>query len=595
MIRATSKSDTAHTSERPPAAPLIIGTRGSALALHQAEYAAISLRSVAGDHDVHVQIVTSEGDIDKTSPLTQIGGRGVFTSSLQRALAARQVDAAVHSSKDVPSLAARGLALAAFPQREDPRDAVVSRHGVGLMELPANPVVGTSSRRRAVQVLALRPDARIMELRGNIDTRLAKAEAEPYDAVILAAAGLTRMGWLDRVSALLPVDQFTPAPGQGALAIETREHPDEAYAVVRQIDRLEVRLALEVERAFLRGIGGGCITPLGAHATIEAIHGLTRVRFYGMLARDDGTGLTRVYDEWSADSAVDRAFRVAQELVREVHPNRVFGGGLDLERQFRGMNIVVTGSDQLMGRVAGEVTRRGGTPALMRTIRIDAPLDPRPLNDVSDRLSHGQFDRVVLTSQSAVAALEDVFRDDTVGLLWIAVIGEATARAIRATGREPQLIAGDARGEGVVEALSDVVAKGDRILLPVSDRARPVVAEGLAGLGADVTVVTAYETHVIGEIDADLEQMMAQGEIGAVLLASPSAVEGFVAQAGHLLPALSGAGFVAIGAVTAEAMKAANLPVHAMPAQPGADAMVEALAEYLWGDEAERADGRSAG
>lgn len=580
--------------ERSDLRPLVVGTRGSALALHQAQYAIDALRAVVENREVHLQVVTSEGDIDKSSPLTEIGGRGVFTSSLQRALTARQVDAAVHSSKDVPSLAARGLALAAFPHREDPRDAVISRHGSGLMDLPPDPVVGTSSRRRAVQVLALRPDATIVDLRGNIDTRLSKAATDQYDAIILAAAGLARMGWLDSVAELLPVAQFTPAPGQGALAIETRQHPDDAYALVHRVDRSEVRLELEVERAFLRGIGGGCISPLGAHATVETMHGLVRVRFHGMLARDDGTGLTRVYEEWSTDIARDRAFQLARQLMREVHPNRVFGGAGDLARQLRGMKVIVTGSDHFVERLSGDVGSRGGSAIPMRTIRIDPPLDPRPLHAAFDRVRRGQFDRIVLTSQNAVAALMDVLEDESIGPLWIAVIGEATANAVRATGREPQLVAEESRGEGVVRALSGIVAPGERILLPLSDRARSVIAEGLEGLGVDVTVVAAYETHVIGEVDPNLEQVIGRGEVGAVLLASPSAVEGFVAQVGHLLPVLSGAAFVAIGEVTAEAMQAAGLPVHAMPREPGAGTMVQALAEYLWGNDAERAEVRSA-
>lgn len=572
--------------------PLVIGTRGSALALHQAQFVADSLRTVSGGRAIHVQIVTSEGDLDKSSPLTEIGGRGVFTSSLQRALTAQQVDAAVHSSKDVPSLSPQGLVLAAFPQREDARDAVVSRHGVGLKDLPPDPVVGTSSRRRAVQVQALRPDARIVDLRGNIDTRLAKAETDQYDAIILAAAGLGRMGWRDRIATLLPVDQFTPAPGQGALVIETREHPDPAFALVAHIDQYHGRLALEVERAFLRGVGGGCITPLGAHAVIEAVHGLDQVRFWGMLARDDGTGLTRVYDEWPGDRARDGAFAVAQALVREVHPNRVFGGSGERERQFRGMKILVTGSDHLVTRLVGGVRSRGGEPIVMPTIRIDAPLDPRPLHEVVDFLRHGRFDRVVLTSQNAVEALVDAWKAPNAGPIWIAAVGEATAQALRASGLEPHLVAEDSRAEGLLDAMASVVVPGDRILLPLSDRARPVLAEGLAELGAEVSVVTAYETHIIATIGSDLERTMGQGEIAAVLLASPSAVEGFIAQAGHLLPALSGASFVAIGGVTAEAMLAAGLPVHAMPQTPGADTMVEALAAYLWGNTVdERGDG----
>src|SRR5690606_7732733 len=220
---------------------------------------------------------------------------------------------------------------------------------------PANPVVGTSSRRRAVQVLAIRPDAQIVDLRGNIDTRLRKAMGEPYDAVILAAAGLSRMGWIDRATEILPVDRFIPAPGQGALAIETRVAPDPATGAVAALDDPRIRQALEVERAFLRGIGGGCTTPLGAHAIVETLHGQTLVRFHAMLARDDGEGLTRIYEEWPADRAVDAAFDAARSLVQEVRPNRIFGAAQTPDRQLRGLKVRVTGSADLVAALHEDV------------------------------------------------------------------------------------------------------------------------------------------------------------------------------------------------------------------------------------------------
>src|SRR5699024_3011837 len=147
----------------------------------------------------------------------------------QHKMLANEIDVAVHSTKDLPSLAPHGIAIAAFPQREDSRDALISRHGVGLEELPANPVIGTSSRRRSAQILQVRPDAEIRDLRGNFATRLRKGESEEFDAVILAAAGRRRMGWEDRITGLLPVDVSCPAPGQGTLAIESRIDPDPAW------------------------------------------------------------------------------------------------------------------------------------------------------------------------------------------------------------------------------------------------------------------------------------------------------------------------------------------------------------------------------
>ncbi len=568
---------------------IVVGTRGSDLALHQARHVAGLLAAAHPGIDVAIEVISSEGDIDKDSPLTKIGGRGVFTSSLQRALGAGRIDAAVHSSKDVPSLSAAGLALAAFPQREDPRDVVVSRHGVGLSELPANPVVGTSSRRRAAQVLALRPDAVIADVRGNIDTRLKKATTDQYDAIILAAAGLTRMGWLDRATELLPVERFTPAPGQGALAIETRDAPDDAFTLVGAIDDARIRQALEIERAFLRGIGGGCTTPLGAHAAIETFHGQAVARFWGMLARDDGSVLERVYEEWPVERAAGEAFDVARRLFAEVRPNRIFGATEAIANQLQGMKVIVTGTGDLVARVTSQVERRGGAPLAIETIRVAPPADPKPIARAAEALRGGEFDWVVITSRQGVIAMADALRAMPAGTR-SAVVGDATAAALREIGVEPSVIAEIPTGEGLVEALSGTIAPGERVLLPVSDRARDVVESGLVALGAAVSRIDAYVTEIVTAPSPDVLPLVERGEIGAVLLASPSAVRGFMAQYGTLLPVLSAAAFVAIGPVTAAAMREHGLPVHATADPPGASSMVEALGAYLWGERVEGSD-----
>ncbi|HEV2109689.1 MAG TPA: hydroxymethylbilane synthase, partial [Thermomicrobiales bacterium] len=192
-----------------------LGTRGSALARAQCDLVRKLIRDQHPGIGVETVLIRTEGDADKHSPLTVIGGRGVFTSALQDALRLRRIDAAVHSAKDLPSQDAPGLRFAAFLAREDPRDVLVSRHGCSLAELPPAPLIGTSSRRRATQIRYARPDARVTELRGNVDTRLRKAHSGPLDGIVLAAAGITRMGWDPQISEYLPLDHFVPAPGQG--------------------------------------------------------------------------------------------------------------------------------------------------------------------------------------------------------------------------------------------------------------------------------------------------------------------------------------------------------------------------------------------
>jgi len=200
---------------------VVIGTRGSGLAVAQATQVMGLIEARMPGARAEMAVIRTEGDTDKLSPLSMIGGQGVFTSALETALVAGEIDVAVHSAKDLPSFEASGVALA-FLSREDPRDALVSRHGLCLDDLPPGPRIGTSSRRRATQVLAARPDARVVELRGNIDTRLGRALGDDLDGIVIAVAGVTRMGWQGRITEYLSLDRFVPAPRARRIARSTR-------------------------------------------------------------------------------------------------------------------------------------------------------------------------------------------------------------------------------------------------------------------------------------------------------------------------------------------------------------------------------------
>src|SRR5215210_8387912 len=250
-----------------PARPVRLGTRGSTLALAQTKLAADRFRAIHPRRAVEVHVIATEGDVDKTSPLTEIGGRGVFTSAIEAAILRGEVDAPIHPAKDLPSTVHPAVPIVAYPDRDDPRDVLVSRHGTTLDLLPPHPVIGTSSRRRDAQILRLRPDARIVNIRGNIDTRLRKAAGEAFDGIVLAAAGIRRMGWHDRISEYFPVDRVVPSPGQGAIAIQARAG-SEAAAVLETIDDPSVSTPVGIERAFLAAIGAGCAFPVGAYAAM---------------------------------------------------------------------------------------------------------------------------------------------------------------------------------------------------------------------------------------------------------------------------------------------------------------------------------------
>ena len=257
---------------------LRLGTRGSRLALRQTEIAAERLRRAWPDLALDVVTVETAGDRDRISPLTSGEGAGWFTSALQEALLAGAIDVAVHSYKDLPTARPVGLVIAAVPERADPRDALVSRAGGTLADLPAGATVGTSSPRRAAQARAIRPDLATRPMRGNVETRLAKVEAGEYDAAILALAGLERLGLEGRASHVFGPEEMLPAPAQGALAVECRRDDVEARRLLAAIDDAGARGLAAAERAFLAALGAGCDFPAAALAegfgTTLKLHGL---------------------------------------------------------------------------------------------------------------------------------------------------------------------------------------------------------------------------------------------------------------------------------------------------------------------------------
>ncbi|MDA0351360.1 MAG: hydroxymethylbilane synthase [Chloroflexi bacterium] len=263
---------------------LRIATRGSRLALVQAHFVADALRAAHDRVTIEVIEISTEGDRDRATPLSVLGGRGVFVKAVEEALLDGRADVAVHSLKDVPTEDVAGLTIAAVPLRADPRDVLVASEGRPLAALPAGARVGTSSRRRAALVRAIRPDLELAEIRGNVDTRLAHVASGAYDGAILAAAGLDRLGRLGEATQLFDAREFLPAPGQGALGIQCRSDDATTLAALAALDHPDTHAAAAAERGFLRALGAGCTLPVGAYATVE--DGLLSLR--GMLADDDG-------------------------------------------------------------------------------------------------------------------------------------------------------------------------------------------------------------------------------------------------------------------------------------------------------------------
>ena len=302
-----------------PSPVLRIGSRGSPLALAQAREVQRRLAAACGiaAERIEIKTIRTTGDTIQDRPLATAGGKGLFTKEIEEALLAQSIDLAVHSSKDMPTVLPDGLLLDAFLPREDPRDAFISRKAKSLRDLPHGAVVGTASLRRQAMVKRLRPDLKVVTLRGNVETRLRKLEAGEADATLLAVAGLKRLGLLAAATMILDADEFLPAVGQGAIGIETRADDERTRALVVKINDADTATALAAERAFLAVLDGSCRTPIGGHARVS--DGI--VRFRGMIIRPDGSEAHDVVREGRCLAAAELGADAGRELKDRAGPD----------------------------------------------------------------------------------------------------------------------------------------------------------------------------------------------------------------------------------------------------------------------------------
>lgn len=296
---------------------LVIGSRGSKLALTQAQMVKTELQRLQPSLAVRVEIIKTSGD-GNTAPLSVIGGKGVFTKELEEALLDGRIDLAVHSLKDLPTIIPEGLLIAAICKREDPRDALVLQQTPkeivsSLRSLPKGATIGTSSPRRLAQLKHLRSDLVISDLRGNVDTRLRKLDEGQYDALLLACAGLRRLGLDNRISVPVPPTEMLPAVGQGALGIETRADDVGTIEAVGKLDHKFTRLACVAERAFLRSLGGGCQLPIAAYAVVRE----KRIRLDGLVADPQGKRIVRERISGALDVAEELGALLAEQLLEQ--------------------------------------------------------------------------------------------------------------------------------------------------------------------------------------------------------------------------------------------------------------------------------------
>jgi len=289
----------------------VIGSRGSALALAQSGWVRDMILSRFPGIDVAVKIIKTSADKSPAASIRASSSIGVFVKELEQALVEEEIDIAVHSMKDLPTTIQPQLEIAAIPGREDARDALIARESAGVIGLPPGAVVGTGSIRRQSQLLAMRPDLKIVDIRGNVDTRLNRLQKREYDAIILACAGLNRLGLQDRITTPLDFSQMLPAPGQGALAIEIRRQDARTAALVTPLNDRTAEVTVSAERMFLHAISGGCNVPAAVHARMDG----AQVLIEGLVASPDGKQIVRDSVRATTEAAVEAAASLANLIL----------------------------------------------------------------------------------------------------------------------------------------------------------------------------------------------------------------------------------------------------------------------------------------
>lgn len=532
----------AAAAEPAPAVPhLRLGTRGSALAVAQSSTIADALRA----RGATVEMVAIRTAGDSRAPST-VWGEGAFVTALEAALLDGRIDVAVHSAKDVPTVGDPRLRIAAFPARQDPRDALVADGPrLTLDTLPHGARVGTDSPRRVAFLLARRPDLRPHPLHGNVDTRLRRLAGGETDALVLAVAGLTRLGLAGRITQVLPADVIPPAPGQGALAVQCRADDPVARTLVEQLDDPDTRTAVEAERAFLAASGGGCRAPLGAlgtvrDGTLELLVGAAdpadvRVGNAPMTAAVEaprttftapGPPVGPVRVAWARRSGpASEGLALAEGLAGEI------AATIDRHAIARRPRVLVTRDAERAGPLVEALRARGLEPVRVPTIAVEQGRPGGPLDDAVPAVA--SYAWVVVTSAAGAEALGAAAarRGAHLASARIASVGTATAAVIERLGGDAAFVPAVATATAMAEELP--VGAGDRVLLVRGDLADGRLGDRLRARGAAVDEVLAYRTIEAPAASVAALRLAVRAGLDGLIFTSGSTVRGLLA----LLPA----------------------------------------------------------
>ena len=526
----------------------------------QAQLAADALARRYPAHEFVLAPLTTHGDRHPSMRLTESPREGVFVKELEQALLDGQADLAVHSAKDLPTLPTPGLTLAAFLPRVDARDALIARPPATLAKLERGARIGTGSPRRAAQIAAVRPDLQAVEIRGNVDTRLRRLADGAVDGLILAAAGLERLGRLGEAHELLPFDVMLPAPGQGALALQAVEGSEAARLAAAIDDRATSRAVL-AERALLRRLGGGCLSALGAYAVLASEDLVLQAVVL------DASGATVI----RATARGRRDADVVSEVAASLEAQGAAGLLARRSGPLSGMRVMVTRADRQAAALTRALEAEGAETILCPVIEIEAiAVDPSALNGLAS------YDWLVLTSANGVDRLVDVLRQTGRELpahIKVAAIGPETAARSRAAAIEPALVPERFIAEELASSLAAVMAPGARILLARAAGARDVLPDRLRAHGARVDVLETYRAIPPPDLRARLAACLPGVDV--ITFTSSSTVRHFAdAIEGRLADRVTVA---CIGPITAQTARDLGLRVDIIAQEYTTRGLVDAI------------------
>ena len=565
-----------------------IGTRGSALALAQAGWVRRKLEEAYPGLKVQTIKIKTSGDRFLTSSIKAIEGKGIFVKEIEDALLQEKIDLAVHSMKDLPTEIPAGLTITAITEREDPRDALVSADQRLLKDLPAGSKVGTGSLRRQTQILHHRPDLMVVPIRGNVDTRLKKLDRGEVDGLIMAVAGLKRIGHQDRISEYLSLDICLNAVAQGALGLETRDG-DPINQMVAFLHHRPSAMEVVAERAFLARLGGGCQIPVGARGYVEG----DRFKIMGVVGDASGKRLVRGEVEGKAEDAETLGEELAERLLSQGAGELLNGGEVDSKgkamgnpKPLLGRCIMITRPRNQSGSFVRGLEELGSEVIECPTIEIIPPDSYVPLDRTIQDLE--EYDWIVFTSVNGVKEFLNRLQylgKDSAALegIRLAAIGPETAREMASHGIQVEFVPAEYRAEGILHGLNPREVEGKRFLLPRAATARDILPRTLKEWGAEVDVVQAYRTVPAKGSAAILSGVLSENKVDMVTFTSSSTVRYFVDLLSpvDLKKFCKSVAVACIGPITKGTAESNRIRVDVLAKEYTVSGLIEAIVEYF--------------